>query len=88
MSDHHVEVMDEREPKGVLEFAEFVLENKARAWAEFTVDQRQRFQNVVFPEGLDFDRETGFGTCVTTPHPQVFARDLDWRIKDGSSGRI
>ena len=43
MSDHHVEVMEERELQGVLKFAEFVIESPARAWAEFSLDQRQRF---------------------------------------------
>jgi site-specific DNA recombinase len=67
MADHHVEVIEERELKGVLDFAEYVFESPARAWAEFNLDQRQRFQNMIFPEGLVFDREKGFGTSKTAP---------------------
>lgn len=75
MADLHVEVMEERELCGVLEFAEFVIGSPARAWAEFNLDQRQRFQNIIFPEGLEFDREKGFGTPVIAPIFSYF-RDL------------
>jgi site-specific DNA recombinase len=66
MSDLHVEVMEERELKGVLDFAEHVIKNPARAWAEFNLDQKQRFQKIVFPEAVEFDREQGFGTPSTS----------------------
>ena len=49
---------------GVLAFAEHVLTNGARLWMELGLDQKQRLQQVLFPEGLRFDGEK-FGTAVT-----------------------
>ena len=53
--------MQERDAKleaydveGVLNFAEHVLLNAARQWTEFSSDQKQRFQKVLFPEGVQF----------------------------------
>jgi site-specific DNA recombinase len=62
--DHHVEVMEEQELKGLLDFAEHVITKPARAWIEFNPEQRQRFQNIVFPSGLAFSRTTGLGTPI------------------------
>ncbi|MDA1036364.1 MAG: recombinase family protein [Chloroflexi bacterium] len=49
---------------GVLAFAEHVLTNAARLWMELGLDQKQRLQQVLFPEGLRFDGER-FGTAAT-----------------------
>ncbi len=38
----------------VLNFAEHVLLNAARLWLEFSSDQKQRLQKVLFPEGVQF----------------------------------
>ena len=42
-----------------------LLRNVGRAWLEASLDQRQRLQKVLFPEGLSFDGEE-FGTAVTS----------------------
>ena len=34
--------------------AEYAMLNPARLWTGFALDQRQRFQRVLFPDGLDF----------------------------------
>lgn len=51
---------------GVLAFAEHVILNAARLWIKFLSDQKQRLQNVLFPEGVTF-AGGGFGTAATCP---------------------
>lgn len=50
--------------EAVLNFSEHVLTNAARLWAEFTLEQKQRLQRVLFPEGVTFS-ECGFRTTAT-----------------------
>jgi len=59
--------MEEAELKGLLNFAEHVLENPDQAWSEFALGQQQRFQKIVFPEGLTCERSGRIGTAVTSP---------------------
>jgi hypothetical protein len=47
-----------------LAFAEHVVTNAARLWIELGLEDRQRLQQALFPEGLSFDGEK-FGTAVT-----------------------
>jgi hypothetical protein len=44
-----------------------VLENPGRAWSEFMLDQQQRFQRMVYPEGMTYERPGRIGTAVTSP---------------------
>ena len=53
--------MEERDAKletydveGVLAFAGHVILNAARLWTEFSSDQKQRLQKVLFPQGVTF----------------------------------
>ena len=46
-------------------FAEHVLTNAARLWAELGIDGKRELQEALFPDGLSFD-EQGFGTAVTS----------------------
>ena len=57
-------VLDQLDVEGLLGFAEHLLTNAARLWAELEPDQKQQLQRVLFPEGLRFDGER-FGTAVT-----------------------
>jgi hypothetical protein len=45
-------------------FAEYLLTDVSRLWMELPLDQKQRLQQVLFPEGLKFDG-TEFGTAAT-----------------------
>jgi len=56
--------LDELEVESVLNFATYVLSNASRFWSECSLEQKQRFQSILFPEGLRFDGES-FGTAVT-----------------------
>ncbi len=71
---------EELDVEAVLGFAEHALSNAAYLWQEFPLELRQRFQAVLFPEGLSFDGEK-FGTAQTCCAFQY----LDW--KDGSEAR-
>jgi hypothetical protein len=44
----------ELDVEGVLGFAEHLLFNTGRLWQEFGLDQKQRLQKVLFPNGLHF----------------------------------
>lgn len=52
--DAHAARLDELDVEAVLAFAEHVLANAARLWLEFSLEQKQRFQKVVFPQGVRF----------------------------------
>jgi hypothetical protein len=63
--------MQERETKleaydvdAVLNFAEHVILNAARLWTEFSSDQKQRLQKVLFPDGVTFAGGS-YGTAKT-----------------------
>ena len=56
--------IDELDVEGVLAYAEGVLTNASQLWSNASLDQKQRLQSVVFPDGLTFDGEQ-FGTAVT-----------------------
>jgi len=46
--------LEEYDVDGVLAFASHVILNAARLWLEFSSDQKQRLQKVLFPEGVSF----------------------------------
>jgi hypothetical protein len=50
--------------EGAVGFAEYLIKNAAHIWSEMGLDQKQRFQKVLFPEGLTF-KAGKFGTAVT-----------------------
>ncbi len=50
--------------ESILSFAERVLTDASRLWMNFELDQRQRFQQLIFPEGLEYDGER-FRTAPT-----------------------
>jgi len=58
--------VDERTMSADLAFAERVLSDLRLAWAQFGHEQRQRFQRIIFPEGLAYSKANGgFGTPTT-----------------------
>jgi hypothetical protein len=63
--DLHDAQLDALDVEGILGFADHILTNAARLWLDASLDQRQRLQQVIFPEGLQFDGER-FGTAVTS----------------------
>jgi hypothetical protein len=53
--------------EGILAFAERVLPRAADLWVQASLDQRQRFQQLFFPDGIAFDGNPFIGTGVTAP---------------------
>jgi hypothetical protein len=51
--------------EGVLAFAERILPRAADLWVQSSLDQRQRFQQLFFPDGIAFDGSAFVGTAAT-----------------------
>jgi site-specific DNA recombinase len=63
----HDASVEELEIDTLLRFADRVLGDTSRLWLDSSVEQRQKLQRIVFPNGLRFSNEEGFGTPVTGP---------------------
>jgi site-specific DNA recombinase len=72
--------LEELDVLGVLAFAEHALTNASRLWLDASLDQKQRFQSVMFPDGLRFDGEE-FGTAVTC---LAFSQLLESKVAENS----
>ena len=59
-----------------LAFAKRVLPRAADLWVQASLEQRQRFQQLFFPEGIAFDRKGFVGTHVTAP-AFSYLREID-----------
>ena len=57
--------MEELDLDGVLAFAEKIILDARRLWVEGGLEQRQQLQQLLFPEGVTYDSEAGFGTART-----------------------
>ena len=60
---------------GVLNAADFTFRNLAQIWDSLLIDDRQRFQRVLFPGGLAYSAEQGFGTAATSPVTNVLQQN-------------
>ncbi len=65
--DRHSGQLDELDVEGILAFAERVLPRAADLWVQASLGQRQRFQQLFFPEGISFDGNGFVRTAVTAP---------------------
>jgi hypothetical protein len=65
--DRHSGQLDELDVEGILAFAERVLPRAADLWVQASLEQRQRFQQLFFPDGIAFDGNRFVGTGVTAP---------------------
>ena len=59
--------LDELDVEGILAFAERVLPRAADLWVQASLDQRQRFQQLFFPDGIAFDGNGFVRTALTAP---------------------
>ena len=69
--DQHGQRSEELDVEAVLAFAERVSLNASRMWLEANLEQRQRFQALLFPEGLRVENAE-----VRTPVSPSFFEDL------------
>jgi site-specific DNA recombinase len=65
--DRHSGQLDELDVEGILAFAERVLPRAADLWVQASLEQRQRFQQLFFPEGIAFDGKSLVRTGATGP---------------------
>ena len=65
--DRHSGQLEELDVEGILAFAERVLPRAADLWVQASLEKRQRFQQLFFPDGIAFDGKGFVGTRVTAP---------------------
>ena len=65
--DRHSGQLEELDVEGILAFAERVLPRASDLWVQASLEQRQRFQQLFFPQGIAFDGNGFVGTGVTAP---------------------
>ena len=65
--DRHAEAIEEIDVEGILAFAERVLPRAADLWVQASLDQKQRLQQLFFPDGIAFDGNRFNRTAATAP---------------------
>src|SRR5206468_82983 len=65
--DRHSGQLDELDVEGIVAFAERVLPRAADLWVQASLEQRQQFQQLFFPEGITFAGTSFVRTAVTAP---------------------
>ena len=65
--DRHSTELEEMDVEGILAFSERVLPSASNLWVQSSFAQKQRLQQVFFPEGIRFDGKRLVGTGVTLP---------------------
>jgi hypothetical protein len=65
--ERHSGQLEELDVEGILAFAERVLPRAADLWVQASLEQRQRFQQLFFPEGIAFDGKRYIRTAATVP---------------------
>ena len=73
--DRHSGQLDELDVEGILAFAERVLPRAADLWVQASLEQRQRFQQLFFPDGIAFDGNGFVGTARNRTGLQLLAAD-------------
>lgn len=63
--DRHSGQLDELDVEGILAFAERVLPRATDLWVQASLEQRQRFQQLFFPDGIAFDGNRFIGAGAT-----------------------
>ena len=65
--DRHSCELEEMDVEGILAFAERVLPSASNLWVQSSFAQKQRLQQVFFPDGIRFDGKRLVGTGATQP---------------------
>jgi hypothetical protein len=64
---HHAEAVDELDVEGILAFAERILPRASDLWVQASLDDKQRLQQLFFPEGVAFDGNRFNRTAAAAP---------------------
>ena len=81
--DRHSGQLEELDVGGILAFAERILPRAADLWVQAPLEQRQRFQQLFFPDGISFDGNRFIGTGATAPAFSYFRE-----IRTGNEGLV
>src|SRR5262249_55938205 len=73
--DRHSDQLEELDVEGILAFAERILPRAADLWVQASLDQRQRFQQLFFPDGIAFDGK-GFVRTGATAQGFSYLREI------------
>lgn len=65
--DRHASELEEMDVEGILAFTERVLPSAANLWVQSSLNQKQRLQQLFFPDGVRFDGNRLVGTGTTLP---------------------
>ena len=65
--DRHACELEEMDVEGILAFAERVLPSASNLWVQSSLAQKQRLQQLFFPDGVRFDGKRIVGTGTTLP---------------------
>jgi hypothetical protein len=65
--DRHSGQLDELGVEGILAFAARILPRASDLWVQASLEQRQRFQQLFFLDGIAFDGNGFVRTAVTAP---------------------
>ena len=65
--DRHSGQLEELDVEGIVAFAERVLPRVADLWVQASLEQRQRFQQLFFPDGIALDGNGFVGARVNAP---------------------
>lgn len=68
---------DDLDPEAVLAYASRFLRKLADQWMDCPPSLRQQMQQVIFPEGIRYDRERGFRTLQLGPIYQLYVLFLE-----------
>ena len=69
-------MLDEFDVEGILAFTERVLPRAADLWVQASLDQRQRLQQLFFPDGVVFDGNHFVRTGLSTHAFKYLTSDL------------
>jgi hypothetical protein len=85
--DRHSGQLEELDVEGILAFAERILPPAADLWVQASVDQRQRFQQLFFPDGIAFDGNRFIGTGRNRPSATCGRLRLGMKLVGGPDRR-
>jgi hypothetical protein len=88
LNDARVEELD---IETILNFALHTIGNPSGFWIEGDLDQKQRFQEVMFPYGLTFERCGIWNRCNMfsfQPLARHFERSIQFGVPYGSRTRV
>ena len=65
--DRHATELEELDVEGILAFADRILPSAASLWVQSSLNQKQRLQQLFFPDGVRFNGERLVGAGTTLP---------------------